>query len=105
MCIRDSSKAVPEIIEYIQKSLPSEDFIVEGEIIVTRDGKPISFQYILQRVKRKYDIERMREEVPLKLYLFDVLYYNGPLIDAPFEKRREVLESIVTVNDNIQLST
>ncbi|MGZ7160050.1 MAG: ATP-dependent DNA ligase, partial [Methanobacterium sp.] len=74
-------------------------------IIVTKDGKPISFQYILQRVRRKYDIERMRDEVPLKLYLFDVLYYEGPLIDVPFEKRRKVLESIVTVNgDKIQLS-
>jgi DNA ligase-1 len=103
--LENISKAVPEIVEYIKKSLPAEDFIVEGEIIVIRDGKPISFQYILQRVRRKYDIERMREEVPLKLFLFDVLYYNGPLIDSPFEKRREVLESLVTVNDNIQLST
>jgi DNA ligase-1 len=103
--LENISKAVPEIVEYIQKSLPSHDFIVEGEIIVTRDGKPISFQYILQRVRRKYDIERMREEVPLKLFLFDVLYYNGPLIDAPFEKRRAILESIVTVSgDKIQLS-
>ncbi len=103
--LENISKAVPEIVEYIRKSLPSEDFIVEGEIIVTRDDKPISFQYILQRVRRKYDIERMREEVPLKLFLFDVLYYNGPLIDSPFEKRRKVLESLVTVSDKIQLST
>ena len=103
--LENISNAVPEIVEYIRKSLPSKDFIVEGEIIVTRNGKPISFQYILQRIRRKYDIERMREEVPLKLYLFDVLYYNGPLIDAPFEKRREVLESIVNVSgDKIQLS-
>jgi len=103
--LENISKAVPEIIEYIKKSLPYEDFIVEGEIIVTRDGKPISFQYILQRVKRKYDIERMREEIPLKLYLFDVLYYNGPLIDVEFQKRRKILESIVTViEDKIQLS-
>jgi len=103
--LENISKAVPEIIEYIKKSLPSENFIVEGEIIVTRDGKPISFQYILQRVKRKYDIERMREEVPLKLYLFDVLYYEGPLIDAEFQERRKILESIVSVSeDKIQLS-
>jgi DNA ligase 1 len=103
--LENISNAVPEIVEYIKKSLPSKDFIVEGEIIVTRDGKPISFQYILQRVRRKYDIDRMREEVPLKLYLFDVLYYNGPLIDVPFEKRRETLESIVTViGDKVQLS-
>ncbi len=103
--LENISNAVPEIVEYIRKALPSKDFIVEGEIIVTRDGKPISFQYILQRVRRKYDIERMREEVPLKLYLFDVLYYKEPLIDVPFEKRREILESIVTVSgDKIQLS-
>ena len=60
--IRD---AVPEIVEYIEKCLPKEDFIVEGEIIATRDGDPISFQYILQRVRRKYEIERLRQEVPL----------------------------------------
>ncbi len=95
--LENISNAVPEIVEYIRKSLPACDFIVEGEIIVTKDGKPISFQYILQRVRRKYDIEKMREKVPLKLYLFDVLYYNGPQIDTPFEERRRILESIVTV--------
>ncbi|MTK63383.1 MAG: ATP-dependent DNA ligase [Methanobacterium sp.] len=103
--LENISNAVPEIVEYIKKDLPPKNFIVEGEIIVTRDGKPISFQYILQRVRRKYDIERMRNEVPLKLYLFDVLYYEEPLLDAPFEKRREVLESIVNITpDKIELS-
>jgi len=103
--LENISNAVPEIIEYVKKDLPPKNFIVEGEIIVTRDGKPISFQYILQRVRRKYDIERMRNEVPLKLYLFDVLYYEEPLIDAPFEKRREVLESIVNITpEKIELS-
>lgn len=103
--LENISNAVPEIIEYVRKDLPSKNFIVEGEIIVTRDGKPISFQYILQRVRRKYDIERMRNEVPLKLYLFDVLYYEEPLIDAPFEKRREVLESFVNITpEKIELS-
>ncbi len=103
--LENISNAVPEIVEYIKKSLPPHNFIVEGEIIVTRDGKPISFQYILQRVRRKYDIERMRNEVPLKLFLFDVLYYEEPLIDAPFEKRREVLESIVNISPGkIELS-
>ncbi|MBP2046963.1 DNA ligase-1 [Methanobacterium aggregans] len=103
--LENISNAVPEIIEYIETALPHEDFIVEGEIIVTKDGKPISFQYILQRVRRKYDIEKMREQVPLKLYLFDVLYYNGPQIDTPFQDRREILESMVEViEDKLQLS-
>ncbi|HML05441.1 MAG TPA: ATP-dependent DNA ligase, partial [Methanobacterium sp.] len=86
--------AVPEIVEYIEKCLPAEDFIVEGEIIATKDGAPISFQYILQRVRRKYEIERLRKEVPLIMYLFDVLYYEKPLIDTPFGERRQILEKI-----------
>ena len=92
--------ALPEISRYIQQSLPQENFIVEGEIIVTREGKPISFQYILQRVRRKYDIEKMIDKIPLTIYLFDVLYYHEPLIDAPFEQRRRILESMVNVNKN-----
>ncbi|MEN4006372.1 MAG: ATP-dependent DNA ligase [Methanobacteriaceae archaeon] len=90
----DIKDAVPEIVEYIEKCLPQEDSIVEGEIIATKDGAPISFQYILQRVRRKYEIERLKKEVPLILYLFDVLYYKKPLIDTPFGERRRVLEEI-----------
>jgi DNA ligase-1 len=98
--------ALPEISRYIQQSLPQEDFIVEGEIIVTRDGKPISFQYILQRVRRKYEIEKMIDKIPLTIYLFDVLYYHGPLIDVPLEERRRKLESIVQITKGkLELST
>ncbi len=95
--LENISHAVPDVVEYIEKCLPSEDFVVEGEIIVTKEGKPISFQYILQRIRRKYEIERMRKEVPLTLYLFDVLYYKEPLVDTPFRQRREILESIVKI--------
>ncbi len=89
--------AVPEITEYIKKAIKPSDFIVEGEIIVTKEGKPISFQYILQRVRRKYEIERLREEIPLTLYLFDVLYYQKPTLDDPLKDRRKLLEDIVDV--------
>ncbi|MGV8143528.1 MAG: ATP-dependent DNA ligase [Methanothermobacter sp.] len=89
--------AVPEITEYIKKAIKPSDFIVEGEIIVTKEGKPISFQYILQRVRRKYEIERLREEIPLTLYLFDVLYYQKPTLDEPLKDRRKLLEDIVQV--------
>ncbi len=91
--------AVPEIVEYVEKCLPHEDFVVDGEIIATREGKPISFQYILQRVRRKYEVERLRLEVPLTLYLFDMLYFKKPLIDTPFEERRRILESVSKIDD------
>lgn len=103
--LENVTNALPEVVEYVEDAIADEDFIVEGEVIATKDGKPISFQYILQRVKRKYDIDKMVDEVPLKLFLFDVLYYAKPTAEEPLEERRKLLEEIVTESDHVELST
>ncbi len=73
--LENISNAVPEITEYIKKSIKPFNFIVEGEIIVTKDGKPISFQYILQRVRRKYEIDRLRKKfhLPFTYLMFSTM--------------------------------
>ena len=97
--------AMPEIVKLIEECLPHFDFIVEGEVIATKNGKPISFQNILHRVIRKYNIEDAVVNVPLKIFLFDVLFYKKPMIDEPLIERRNLLEDIVDLsNDDINLS-
>ncbi|MDR2624505.1 MAG: ATP-dependent DNA ligase [Methanobrevibacter sp.] len=103
--LENVTNAIPEMIEPVKNACPNEDFIIEGEMIATRDEKPISFQYILQRVRRKYDIDKAIENVPLTLYLFDVLYYQNPLIDKPLKERRKILERIIKPREKINLST
>lgn len=103
--LENVTNALPEIVEYVREALPDEDYIIEGEVIATKDNKPISFQYILQRVKRKYDVEKMREKIPLKIFLFDVLYYKEPVAEQPIGQRRELLEKIVTTSSDVELST
>ncbi len=97
--------AVPEVVDLIRNAFPDEDFIAEGEIIATRDGKPLSFQNILRRVRRKYNIEEAMEKVPLMVYLYDLLYFKEPTLDKPIIERRRILEEIVTEEENkIELS-
>ncbi len=104
--LENVTNALPEVVEYIEESVTGKNYIVEGEVIATENGKPISFQYILQRVKRKYDIDKMREKIPLKIFLFDVLYYNDKTIaEEPIIDRRKLLEKIVTVSDDVELSS
>ena len=103
--LENVTNALPEIVEYIENAISDVDFIVEGEVIAIKDNKPVSFQYILQRVKRKYDIEKMMDEVPLKVFLFDVLYYKTPVAEDSLISRRKLLEEIVTVSDDVELST
>ncbi|WP_295722651.1 ATP-dependent DNA ligase [uncultured Methanobrevibacter sp.] len=102
--LENITKAIPEIVEEIKIAFPDNDFIAEGEIIATRNGKPLSFQHILHRVRRKYNIEETMENIPVELYLYDLLYYKEPLIDNPIKTRREILESIVTTTDMVHLS-
>lgn len=102
--LENISKAVPEVIDYVRDAFPDVDFIAEGEIIVTKDGKPISFQQILHRIRRKYDVEKAIENVPLTLYLFDLLYFKESYVDLPLKERRAKLEEIVTLSDKVRLS-
>ena len=104
--LENITHALPEIVKLFDENLPHNDYIVEGEVIATRDGKPLPFQNILHRVRRKYNVEEAMENVPLKLYLFDLLYYKEPMIDEPLMVRRETLEEIVDTNDDaMNLST
>ena len=103
--LENVTEALPEIVDYVNEAMPDCDFIIEGEIIATRNNKPISFQHILQRVKRKYDIEDMKKKVPLKLFVFDILYYKEATLMLPLLKRRSLLEDVIKTSDVVELSS
>lgn len=104
--LENITHALPEIVELFNEHLPHEDYIVEGEVIATRNGKPLPFQNVLHRVRRKYNVEEAMENVPLKLFLFDVMYYKVPMIDEDLKTRRSTLENIVDTSVNeMNLST
>lgn len=103
--LENITNAMPEIVKLIDENIPHENFILEGEVIAIRDGKPLSFQNILHRVRRKYNIDQAIEDVPLKLFLFDLLFYKVPMLDEPLLERRKKLEEIVdTTPEDLNLS-
>src|SRR2546427_306333 len=94
--LSDVTSSLPEIVA-IAKSLPAPEFLLEGEVVaVNKNGKPLPFQDLMRRFRRVHGIESAAEEIPLKLYLFDVLHLDGrTLIDAPYRERWEILERLV----------
>lgn len=95
--LENVTKQFPDVIEYVKECLPTDkDFIAEGEIVGYKDGKYLPFQRISQRIKRKYDIEKMMKEIPVEVRLFDIIYFDGKsLLDSPFKSRKELLLSIL----------
>ena len=86
--LNNVTAAVPEVVE-AARAIPATDFILDGEVISLQPGgRPNPFQTTMRRFGRKLDLERMRGDLPLTPYWFDLLYLNGgSLLDEPQSRR------------------
>jgi len=96
--LENVTKQFPEVVNYIKKYVRGKSFILDSEAVGydKKTKKYVPFQKISQRIKRKYDIEKLQKELPIEINVFDILYYNGKsLIKKPFEKRTKLLRKII----------
>ncbi len=96
--LENVTKQFPEVEKYVEKNIHAKTFIIDAEA-VGYDGKTKiyqPFQSISQRIKRKYDIEKMQKDYPVELNVFDVLYLDGKsLLKEPFRERSKLLRKIL----------
>jgi len=94
--LSEVTASLPEITDWMKTKIKADSFIVEGEVVaVNAEGKPLPFQELMRRFRRIRQIEQTMKEVPVRLYLFDLLYVNGQsLIDQPYQERWQKLIEI-----------
>ena len=94
--LNDVSVAVPEVVEAV-RLLAAREAILDGEAIALRpDGSPLPFQLTMRRFGRKLDVARLRAELPVSAYFFDILYVDQSiLLDQPYAERFATLERLV----------
>jgi len=96
----------PDVAEALRESLQVKEAIVEGECVAMdpNTGEMFPFQMVSRRRGRKYEIGRMIEEIPVNVYLFDILYVDGEdLTKRPYPERRKRLEKVVKESERVQL--
>ncbi|MEM0214734.1 MAG: ATP-dependent DNA ligase [Archaeoglobaceae archaeon] len=101
--LENVTNALPEIVEEVKKNV-KEGVILDGEVIAVKDGKPMPFQHVLRRFRRKHGISKMVEKIPLQFYAFDILYCDGEVIDKPLSERRRILESVISESERIKIA-
>jgi DNA ligase-1 len=86
--LNDVTAAVPEVVE-AALLLSARDLILDGEVIaLAPDGRPHSFQTTMRRFGRRLDVLKLREELPLTAFFFDVLLHDSEsLVDEPLSAR------------------
>ena len=93
--LNDVTNAAPEIVEAVL-SLPARNLILDGEALcLTPVGRAQPFQVTARRFGRKLDLDKMRAELPLTPFWFDLLYLDGQsLMNEPHARRFSALEAL-----------
>jgi DNA ligase-1 len=93
--LEDVTHQFPEIAERVRECFDADTCIIEGEVLAydAETDEPLPFQELSRRIKRKYDVAEMREEIPVGVHLFDCLYLDGETyLEAPLRERVAALE-------------
>ncbi|MDD3647200.1 MAG: ATP-dependent DNA ligase [Candidatus Dojkabacteria bacterium] len=86
----------PDVVADVAK-LGVKSLVLDGEIIAYDESTDqfLPFQETIQR-RRKHDIGKKLTQVPVRLYVYDILYLDGrDLLDEYFQDRNDILENII----------
>jgi bifunctional non-homologous end joining protein LigD len=93
----DATELFPDLAHAV-RALPFAGLVLDGELVVLDDqGRP-DFQRLQKRarLRRKSEIERGTVELPVTLFVFDVLgFEDRDLRELPLVERKEILRQIL----------
>ena len=103
--LENTTAMFPELAN-IGKQLNAREVILDSEAVGMdpATGKLIPFQETSTR-KRKHDIAASLLKVPLRFFVFDILYKDGKdLLATPLFQRRKILEETIKRGDILVIS-
>jgi DNA ligase 1 len=91
--LKETTAAFPELTE--NAAGIGHDVLFDGEVLAHREGRVLRFFELQRRLGRKVVDASLRDEVPVALVIFDLLWLDGrSLLDEPLSERRRLLESL-----------
>ncbi len=96
--LEEVTSQFPDVVRFVEENVSGSEFILDAEVTGydPKTGKYKAFQDISQRIRRKYDIDRLEKELPVEVDVFDVLFFEGEeFLDKPFSERRDKLSIII----------
>ena len=93
--LEDLTSNFPDIADALKEQLIGKEAIIEGECVAfdPATGNLLPFQNVTHR-RRKHDMEQTVEDVPVRIFMFDLLFHDGKDYTlVPYPERRAKLEA------------
>ncbi|MFH2019395.1 MAG: ATP-dependent DNA ligase [bacterium] len=100
----ENTKMFPEL-ERMGGQITGEEVILDSEAVgyEPETGKMVPFQTTITR-KRKHGVSAAQKTVPLRFYVFDILYKDGKsLLSKPLLERRKILENTIKKGEVLEV--
>jgi len=92
--LEDVSESFPEVSRAAASI--EHDFILDGEIVPFRDGKPLPFQLLQRRLRRIENFEDAARNAPVEYFVFDILLLDAEeFINRPLRERSVALAGAI----------
>ena len=99
--LEEMTHMFPELTQAARKQINAESVILDTEALAYNPDSEefLPFQETTKR-RRKHGIEEAQAKLPLKAFVFDILYKDGnQLLDEPLKKRMEILKEVISEDD------
>ncbi len=84
----------PEIVTALKEV--KGNFVIDGEILVVKEDKVLNFNELQKRLNRKTIPKKMLEELPVHIFVYDILELQfEDLREKPLAERRSLLENLI----------
>jgi DNA ligase-1 len=94
--LEDVTISFPEIAgAAAAATMMDKNFILDGEVLAYKTDRPLHFQELQKRLRRKNVTEQLMLEIPVIYVPYDILYFNDrSVIDKPLVERKRILSQI-----------
>jgi bifunctional non-homologous end joining protein LigD len=100
---KDRTSHYPDLVDALEAAAAA-DLIADGEIVAF-DGERTSFSRLQERMQNPRPSARQVEDVPVFLFLFDLLWFDGyDLSRLPLLARKRALRSAITFGEKLRFS-
>ena len=94
------TRQFPEVVD-ATAAIP-DGIVLDGEILAFRDGRPLPFSALQQRLGRERQLSRASRDVPVVFMAYDVLEHQAEDIRTrPLHQRRAILQSIIEMAQSL----
>jgi DNA ligase D-like protein (predicted ligase) len=98
--------AYPELVQALRRGVHGEA-VLDGEVVAFDEERGVSsFSRLQQRMQLRDPVRALRSQVPVHIYLFDCMYYEGiDLTGLQLLERKSILTDVISEDDALHLTT